>query len=145
MVFGILALTVAALFAGAAFYVSFAEHPARSALDDRAQLVQWKPSYERGALMQASLALVGCVLGVAAWWRTGDELWLAGAVVLLAPWPYTMLYIMPTNRQLKALSPGDAGPASRALLERWGRLHLGRTSLGVLATMLFLWAALAGR
>ena len=38
---------------------------------------------------------------------------------------------MPTNNTLKALSPDEAGPASRALLERWGRLHLRRTLLGV--------------
>jgi uncharacterized membrane protein len=143
MVFGMLALTVGALFAGAAFYVSFAEHPARSALDDRAQLTQWKPAYERGALMQASLAVIGFLLGVVAWWRSGELLWLAGGVVLVANWPYTMLFIMPTNKALKALSPGEAGPASRALLARWGRLHLRRTLLGGLATALFLWAALA--
>ena len=143
MLFGMLALTVTAVFAGAAFYVSFAEHPARSVLDDRAQLTQWKPAYERGALMQASLAVIGFLLGVAAWWRSGELLWLAGAVVLVANWPYTMLFIMPTNKALKALSPAEAGPASRALLERWGRLHLKRTLLGGLATALFLWAALA--
>jgi uncharacterized membrane protein len=142
MLFGMLALTAAALFAGAAFYVSFAEHPARSALDDRAQLAQWKPAYERGALMQASLAVIGFLLGLAAWWRSGELLWLAGAVVLVANWPYTMLFIMPTNNALKALSPAEAGPASHALLERWGRLHLRRTLLGGLATVLFLWAAL---
>ena len=143
MLFGMLALTVAALFAGAAFYVSFAEHPARSTLDDAAQLTQWKPAYQRGALMQASLAVIGFLLGVVAWWRSGELLWLAGGVVLVANWPYTMLFIMPTNKALKALSPGEAGPASRALLERWGRLHLRRTLLGGLATALFLWAALA--
>ena len=85
MIFEILALTVAALFAGAALYVSFVEHPSRStALDDRAQLLQWKPSYARGARMQASLALVGFVFGLLAWWRSGDELCAAGAVVLVA-------------------------------------------------------------
>lgn len=143
MALGMLALTVAALFAGAAFYVSFAEHPARAALDDRGQLQQWKPAYERGALMQASLAVVGFLLGVAAWWTTGEVLWLAGAVALVANWPYTMLFIMPTNKALKAIQPAEAGPESRKLLERWGRLHFRRTMLGIIATALFLWAALS--
>lgn len=143
MALGMLALTVAALFAGAAFYVGFAEHPARLALDERAQLAQWKPAYARGAQMQASLAVIGFLLGTAAWWQSGELLWLAGAIVLVANWPYTMLFIMPTNNALKALSPAEAGPESRALLVRWGRLHLRRTMLGGLATVLFLWAALS--
>ena len=143
MALGMLALAVAALFAGAAFYVSFAEHPARSMLEDGPQLQQWKPAYERGALMQASLAVIGFLLGIAAWWQTRDELWLVGAIALVANWPYTMLIIMPVNRELEAIAPEDAGPASRALLARWGRLHLRRTILGGLATALFLWAALS--
>ena len=49
--------------------------------------------------------------------------------------------IMPTNRALKGLTLLEAGRSSRALLERWGRLHLGRTALGVLATLLFLAAS----
>jgi len=142
MVFGILALTVAALFSGAAFYVSFVEHPARSGLDDRAQLEEWKPSYARGAVMQASLAAFGFVLGALAWHATSGLGWLVGSLILLANWPYTLLVIMPTNRTLKALSPSEAGPSSRALLERWGRLHAVRTALGVASTAIFVWTAI---
>lgn len=142
MTFGLLALTVAALFAGAAFYVSFVEHPARAVLDDASQLAEWKPSYERGTLMQGSLAIAGFVLGAAAWLTTGDLRWLAGALVLVANWPYTLLVIMPTNRALTAMANDRSDGASRALLERWARLHAVRTALGIAATMLFAWAAI---
>jgi Domain of unknown function (DUF1772) len=143
MTFGVLALAVGALFTGAALYVSFIEHPARSVLDDRAQLEEWKLSYARGAVMQASLAALGFVLGGLAWRTTGDLRWLVAALILLAGWPYTLLVIMPTNKALKAISPSRASPTSRALLERWGRLHAVRTALGVAATAIFVWTSIA--
>ena len=143
MIAGQLALVVAALFAGAAFYVGFAEQPARLQLDDRSLLVEWKPSYKRGFAMQAPLAVIGFLLGLLAWWQTGAWLWLIGAVVLIANWPYTLLGMMPTNNRLMAAGPTKAGPESRALIETWARLHAVRTMLGVVAAILFLWASLS--
>ena len=106
MILGFLALVTAALFAGAAFYVNFAEQPARLALDDRAALIQWQRSYGRAAVMQAGLAMLGFLLGLAAWWWEGRDLrWLVGALILLAPWPYTLLVIKPVNDKLKAADP----------------------------------------
>src|SRR3546814_11177888 len=59
MLKALLALITAALFAGAALYVSLAEHPARMRLDDRSALAHWKPSYARATWLQASLAQNG--------------------------------------------------------------------------------------
>lgn len=143
MIMGLLALTAAALFAGAAIYINIAEQPARLTLDDRALLAQWKPAYARGFAMQATLAVVGFLLGVGAWWSMHNVMWLAGAVVLLANWPYTLLVIMPVNHKLNAIELDRAGPESRALIVRWGGLHARRTMLGFLATALFLFAMLA--
>lgn len=132
-----LALTVAAAFTGAAIYVSLVEQPARLGLDDRALLAQWRPSYKRGSVMQAGLALVGSVLGFVAWWQDPQWAWLAGAIALIAAWPYTSIVIRPTNEALLATPLEAAGPASRAGIEKWGRLHLGRVAMGVAGTVLY--------
>jgi len=142
MIWGLLALSIAAAFAGAAIYINVAEHPARLKLPVGALLTQWKPSYTRGFAMQASLAVLGGVFGVLAWWETRDGLWLAGAVVLAANWPFTLLVIMPTNLRLMATAAESADGTTRALLERWGRLHAVRSALGAIATALFLVVAL---
>ena len=138
------ALSVAALFAGAALYVSVAEHPARLKLDTAAQLTQWKPAYKRGAIMQASLALVGFVLGFAAFWRTSEPAFAAAAVLLVANWPFTLLVIRPVNDRLLATDPSQAGDATVELLRRWGVLHGARTALGLAATAVFLYACASG-
>jgi Domain of unknown function (DUF1772) len=127
MLIGHLALTIAALFTGAAIYVSAAEQPARLRLDDRALLTEWKPSYKRGAVMQASLALLAFLLGMIAWWQTGKIAFLIGALFMLTPWPWTVLVIKPTNDALLAADPVKADDKIRALIVNWGRLHLVRT------------------
>ena len=142
MLTGQLALIAAAVFAGAAVYVNVAEQPARLELGDRALLSEWKSAYQRGLVMQAPLALAGCLLGLLAWWQTQDWLWFLGALVLVANWPYTLFVIMPTNNQLKALNPANAGPTGRRLVQQWGRLHAVRSALGFAATLIFLWASM---
>jgi hypothetical protein len=138
MLAGHLALIAAAVFFGVAFYVSFAEQPARLGLDDRALLAEWKPSYKRGFAIQAPLAIVGFLLGLLAWWTTGRPMFVVGAFLLVANWPWTMIAVMPTNKSLMNIEIDDAGPYSRALITKWDLLHSARTILGGLATVAFL-------
>lgn len=135
MLSGQLAIIVAALFSGAALYINVAEQPARLGLDNQALLTEWKPAYKRGTLMQAPLAIVGFLLGLLAWWQTGNEWWIVGAVLMLANWPVTLFVIMPTNNRLMARATG--GAETRQMIVRWGGLHAIRTGLGLAATVAF--------
>jgi hypothetical protein len=133
MIAGLMALVAAAAFTGAALYVSFAEQPARLKLDDEAMLAEWKPSYTRGFMMQASLAVVAGALGLIASLQLSDWRWIVGAMLILANWPYTLLIMMPTNKRLTEWPAGAANPAARALVVLWGQLHAVRTALGLAA------------
>ncbi len=142
MLAGQLTLVAAAIFTGAALYVSFVEQPARMALDDRALLAEWKPAYKRGFAMQGSLAMLGFLPGAWAWYETQRGLWLAGALIVLTNWPYTLLFIMPTNNRLLATPLEAANAETRGLIRNWAALHAVRTALGVVATVLFLLASI---
>src|SRR3984885_14421371 len=143
MTFGLLALVAVALFTGAALYVNVAEQPARLTLDDRGVPTEWKPSYQRGAAMQAPLALVGFLLALIAWWQTSAAGFLIGGVAIVAAWPWTLIGIKPTNDALLATEPDKDGPQVRALVVRWGALPAVRTGLGALATLACLYACLS--
>jgi hypothetical protein len=134
----IVATMCAGLFAGAAIYINAVEHPARLSCGSELAIREFAPSYHRATVMQGSLAVTGCVAGLWAAWRQAD-LWLALAAILLgAVVPFTLVVILPTNKQLldPNLDPGSTTAAE--LLTRWGRLHAARSALSSGAFVLFL-------
>lgn len=140
LLISIFALVCAALFTGAAGYITLVEHPARLELEDAPLLAQWQPSYRKALPIQSGLAIAGGVAGIGVWYLSGNLLWAVGGLLLLANWPVTLLAIMPTNRQLKVVRPGEAGPVTRALLLSWGKLHNVRSVLGAVSTVIYGWA-----
>ena len=132
MLIGLIALICAAFFAGAAFYINVAEHPARMLIPTNFAVLQWRPSYARGFAMQATLAVIGGCAALWQWYAAGSAAWLIGGVLLLANWPYTLLVIMPTNHILEA-EGAETSAAADSLLRRWNRLHAVRTGLSLLA------------
>jgi len=138
-----LAIATAAAFAGAAAYVSLSEQPARLALDDMSLLREWKPSYAKGLEMQATLALISGLLGLTAFYFERHPAAAVGGILMLANWPYTLLVMAPTNKTLGSTADEDAGPASRTLIVKWGKLHAVRTMLGIAGSCAFVFASFA--
>src|SRR4030095_11506526 len=122
VVFLIVGTLAAGLFAGAAIYISAVEHPARVSCGTDLAVREFAPSYKRGAIMQASLALVGCVTGFIGGWQLNDRASILSALILGAVVPFTLIFILPTNKRLldRALDPH--GAEASHLLDRWGRL-----------------------
>ena len=48
-----------------------------------------------------------------AWWQAGHAGFFAGAIAMLAPWPWTLIAIRPVNDALLATGPDGAGPQTR--------------------------------
>jgi len=140
-----LATFSAALFAGAALYINVVEHPARMGLETRVAALQWAPSYKRATWLQAPLAIVSLLCGIAVWLMGGGIGWLVAALLVGAVVPFTFGVIMPTNHRLLAPGRDLSSAETRELLVRWGHLHAVRTALSLAGTVLFLWLMLVPR
>ncbi len=136
---GLLAASSAFLFTGASLYISWVEHPARLSVDTRTAATQWAPSYKRATVMQASLAVVSAVSGVATALLTGDWFWLVAAALIALVVPFTLLVILPTNKQLLAPGRDLSSSDTRQLLVKWGELHWVRSVLSFMASAVYLW------
>jgi len=132
------ATACAGLLAGAAIYVNLVEHPARLSCGVELALTEFPPSYRRGTVMQASLALAGCALAIAAWAYGHDGVVLVAGLLLGSVVPFTLIVIFPTNRQLLDPRLDRRSAHAAELLARWGRLHAVRSGLSLLAFVLFL-------
>ena len=138
-----LAVLCSGLFAGAALYISFVEHPARMLCGTTLAVTQFAPSYKRATLMQASLAALGTLAGVASWLMgAAPALWLAGALLLGAVIPFTIIVILPTNKRLLDPSLDKNSVLAEQLLHRWATLHAVRTVLSFASLLAFLLAAI---
>jgi len=134
----IVATVATGLFAGAAVYVSAVEHPARVSCGTETAIREFGPSYKRGAIMQASLALIGCVAGIVAGWQLSDGPTMLAALLLGSLVPYTLIIILPTNKRLLDPTLDARSLEAPRLLARWARLHAVRTVVSVAAFVILL-------
>lgn len=141
MVLAELATLTTALFSGAAVYITLVEHPARLSCSTQTAITQWRPSYHRATLMQASLAVAGTVLGIAAWLHGDGRVWLVAGLALGLVVPFTLLIMWPTNTRLKNQALDASSEEARTLLVRWGSLHAVRSALSLVALMLMIFVA----
>src|ERR1700732_193675 len=137
-----LAILCSGLFAGAALYISFVEHPARMLCGTTLAVTQFAPSYKRATVMQASLAAVGTLAAIAARLLGASSLWLAGGLLLGAVIPFTLIVILPTNKRLLDPTLDKDSELAQQLLQRWAMLHAVRSVLGLASFPAFLFGVI---
>lgn len=139
MIFLLSATICAGLFCGAALYINLVEHPARTSCGPEIAVREFAPSYRRASVMQASLAVIGLILGLSAAWQLHDWWGAVGAVLFGTVVPFIVIVIFPTNKQL--LDPALDVRSARAtsLLAQWNCLHAVRSVLSGAAFLVLLW------
>jgi hypothetical protein len=117
------------IFFGAALYINLVEHPARISCGVPLAVTEWRPSYKRGTMMQAPLALIGSLSALTVWWWSeGGAAWLIGGLLLLLVVPFTLVVILPTSKRLETQELDLRSEEAGRLLRRWGRLHAIRST-----------------
>jgi uncharacterized membrane protein len=134
-----IAVLSCSLFAGAAIYISLVEHPARMECGIELAAAEFLPSYRRATVMQATLAALGLVSSIVAWVAGATFWWLVGGVVLGAVIPFTLVVILPTNKQLLSPTLERRSAETERLLARWAALHALRSVLSGVALLLFVY------
>jgi uncharacterized membrane protein len=126
------------LFAGAAAYISFVEHPARMECGTAIAVTQFGPSYRRATIMQATLAVLGFIAAILVWFVERNIWWLVGGAIFVSVVPFTLIIILPTNKRLLEPTLDKTSSQAHELLTRWHRLHAVRTVLSCIALVIFL-------
>src|SRR3989442_12046975 len=133
------AVLACSLFTGAAVYISFVEHPARMECGVEIAAAEFPPSYRRASVMQAILAVVGLLSSVGAWLAGATFWWAIAGVLLGSVIPFTLIVILPTNKQLLSPTLDRRSTQTERLLAHWGVLHAVRSAISALALLLLLY------
>lgn len=135
----LVAVLACSLFTGAALYITFVEHPARMECGIELAATEFPPSYRRATIMQATLAALGLLSSMAAWLAGATFWWLAAGALLGSVIPFTLIVILPTNKQLLDSALDKRSAHAGQLLARWGVLHAVRSLLSAGSLLLFVY------
>jgi hypothetical protein len=134
-----LATIAAGLWAGAAIYIAFAEHPSALRVGVQFATEYFKPMSKRTAPLMMVLSALGGGAGVYVWFTCGVTGWVVGGLMLIGMFPVTGILIVPTNLKLLRVDAVNNPAEATALHARWARMHWLRTLLGVPAFLIFSW------
>lgn len=133
MFFEIVSFIFTGLFAGVALYISVVEQPARLASAPEVALAEWRFSFRRAGILQIVLVSVGVLSAIAAYSVGRGVSVLVAGILLAIVMVWTLVVVMPVNRQLLDPARTSATPDTDVLLKKWGRLHLIRTIAALLS------------
>ncbi|KAK9709201.1 hypothetical protein K7432_009194 [Basidiobolus ranarum] len=117
------------LFAGAAIYCSYVQHPALMVASPKEMVNQFQVFFPRAATMQAALAVTSVIATVGATYLTKRQIFLIPAGLFGGTFAFTMLSIKPVYNQLLSMKVNNPSPNVESLIRSWGEKHFVRTIL----------------
>src|SRR6058998_3958611 len=108
----------------------------------RNSCAEFPPSYHRGTIMQVTLAAVCLLSSIAAWLAGATFWWVVAGALQVSVIPFTLIVILPTNKQLLSPTLDRRSVQTEGLLARWGTFHAVRSVLSGVALLLFLYLAI---
>ena len=130
----------ASWFTGASIYINLVEHPARMSCGNAVAITEFAPSYKRATVMQVFLAATSFLCSLIAWFMHASIYWLIGGILIVTVIPFTVIAILPTNKQLLDSSLDKNSEYAQQLLNHWGKLHAVRSLLSLVSLLIFLYA-----
>jgi len=117
-------------------YVSLVEQPARLACDVDTALNQWRPSYNKAAILQIILSVLSVITSIALYFISKDIFLLMAGLILLIIAPLTLIIMHSCIKQLSDPARTGTTPGTMPLIKKWGRLHNWRTVISLTALIL---------
>ena len=131
-------LISSALVAGAAFYVSVVENPARNlGMAPQVRREAFIPTYKKAALIQVTSLFISLLTLGALFFLTWKTLWAIGCGLLLVVLVFTLVKILPLNHILIHPEKEYSDEKITELLNKWTKFQIFRTICCVSAFVLF--------
>ena len=137
-VYELIAVLACGLFTGGALFIHFVEHPARMELGPALGVASFAAMYKRAAKMQPLLAFLSFFGAAAAWFAGANAWWLTGGIVMGSLFPYTLILMLPLNKELTDPGLDKNSHRTMELLGHWGNLHKYRAFAALAAFVIFL-------
>ena len=135
----LIATIAAGLWAGISLYIAIVEHPSALRVGVQFATEYFRTMSKRTAPLMMILAAIGGVAAIYTWIQGADRLWLIGGSLLLIQFPFTAIFIVPTNIRLLKVDAAESNELAAALHARLSLLDSIRSILGFPPFLIFVW------
>lgn len=123
---------------GIALASSVIVHPILAMISRESAIEVFKPFFDKTHIWVLVLSIIVTVLALILSFVTGNWWWFGIAMLMHLNGPYTIKFMMPTNRRLMAENVNPNSDQTKKDLLNWGNLHAVRTIWNGLIFLAFL-------